>query len=103
MSPVAADRLTCTTSVEVKMAYQRIGVMDGQLSSKVGRCEDAPGAGEREKVLFYQRPRHTHDDPRQKNPGHVAQRRRRDGGQTLLQTVGYTRGANGASETAAQR
>jgi hypothetical protein len=22
MSPVAADRLTCTTSVEVKMAYQ---------------------------------------------------------------------------------
>jgi hypothetical protein len=62
--------------------------MDGQLSSKVGRCEDAPGVGEREKVLFCQIPRHTHDDPRRKNPGYVAQRTRRDGGQTLLQTVG---------------
>jgi hypothetical protein len=103
MSPVAAARLTCTTSVEVKMAYERIGVMDGQLSSKVGGYEDAPGGGEREKVLFCQIPRHTHDDPRGKNPGHVAQRKRRDGGQTLQQTVGYTRGANGASETTAQR
>jgi hypothetical protein len=28
MSPVAADRLTCTTSVEVKIAYERVGVTD---------------------------------------------------------------------------
>lgn len=33
MSPVAADRLTCTTSVEVKMAYQTHRSY-GQLSSK---------------------------------------------------------------------
>src|SRR6267154_708102 len=97
MSPVAAARLTCTTSVDVKMAYQTHRSY-GQLSSKVGRCEDAPGAGERGKVLFCQIPRHIHDDPIRKNPGHVVQRRRRDGGQTLLQTVGYTRGANGSSE-----
>jgi len=30
MSPVAADKLTCTTSVEVKIAYERVGVY-GQL------------------------------------------------------------------------
>jgi hypothetical protein len=28
MSPVAADKLTCTTSVEVKIAYECVGVTD---------------------------------------------------------------------------
>jgi hypothetical protein len=50
MSPVAADKLTCTTSVEVKIAYERVGVTDS--SSERDASEDAPGVGGQEKVLF---------------------------------------------------
>jgi len=34
MSPVAADKLTCTTSVEVKIAYERVGVTDSSSGSE---------------------------------------------------------------------
>ena len=98
MSPVAADRLTCTTSVEVKIAYHASELRTAQQVQ--WRWEDAPGAGEREKVLFCQLLRHSHDEPRQKDPGHVVQRKRRDGAQTSHRRFGYTRGAKGASEAA---
>jgi hypothetical protein len=81
MSPVAADRLTCTTSVEVKIAYHASELRTAQQVQ--WGCEDAPGAGEREKALFCQLLRHIHDEPRQKDMGHVVQRKRRDGAQTF--------------------
>lgn len=87
MSPVAADRLTCTTSVEVKIACDNAS----ELWTAERVSEDAPGEGGREKVLFCQLLRHTRDGPRQKNLGHVEQRWRRDGAQTLLGGGGTVR------------
>jgi len=87
MSPVAADRLTCTTSVEVKIACDNAS----ELWTAHRGSEDAPGEGGREKVLFCQLLRHTRDGPRRKNLGNVEQRWRRDGAQTLLGGGGTVR------------
>jgi hypothetical protein len=82
MSPVAADRLTCTTSVEVKIAYANTS-SELRTAQQV-ECErrDIPGVGGRGKVLFCQLLLHTHDALGRKNLGHVEQRWRRDGVQT---------------------
>ena len=45
MSLVATDRLTCATSVEVKMAYQ-MHQSYGWTAVRLGDCEDAPDVGE---------------------------------------------------------
>lgn len=74
MSPVAADRLTCTTSVEVKIACDASELRTAQqfVSERVV-SRHPPGVAEREKVLFYQIPRHTRDGPIRRNLGHVGQ------------------------------
>ena len=87
MSPVAADRLTCTTSVEVKIAYATRRSY-GQLSRVECEGRDILGAGGREKALFCQLLLHTHDALGRKNLGHVEQRRRRDGVQTSCGVIG---------------
>lgn len=48
MSPVAAERLTCTTSVEVNIACNASELWTAQQAS--GMSEYAPRVGEREKV-----------------------------------------------------
>jgi hypothetical protein len=53
MSPVAADRLTCTTSVEVKIAYQTHRSY-GQLSSKFGDVKTHL-VGENERKFYFVR------------------------------------------------
>jgi hypothetical protein len=55
MSPVSAARLTCTTSVEVKMAYQPRHRSYTQLSSKVGRCVKTHLVRENEGKFYFVR------------------------------------------------
>jgi hypothetical protein len=87
MSPVAADRLTCTTSVEVKITYHASEFLTAQQVQ--WGCEDAPGVEGREKALFCQLLRHSHDELRQKGMGHVMQQT-----QTTLRTQTRTRRAS---------
>ena len=65
------DRLTCTTSVEVKMAYVAYQMHQsyGWTAVRLGDCEDAPDAREWGKVLFLSDISAYPRRPKRKEPG----------------------------------
>ncbi len=98
MSPVAADRLTCTTSVEVKIAYQRIGVMGSSAARLGAGVKGRTWCGRTRESFILSDTSAYPRRPKTKEPGArratEETRRRAD-----IAGVGYTRGANGVSET----
>ena len=102
MSPVAADRLTCTTSVEVKIAYQRIGVMD-RSAVKLGDVKTHLVRENERKFYFVRYLCISTAAQDERTRGTSRNRGDETEGRHCCRRFGYTRGTNGTSETAAQR